>query len=71
MRREKEHVNAQRNGKIRDGYVCQICGSQDHPEGHHVIEYQYGGAADIRNIVTVCRECHKQIHRGKIGIISI
>ena len=40
-RRDHTHIKAQREGKERDGYICQICGSHDHVEGHHLIDYQY------------------------------
>ena len=69
--REREHCIAQKEGKERDLYTCQICGSKDHVEGHHILNYQYGGAANIDNIVTLCRRCHKQVHRGKIDILKI
>lgn len=69
--REKEHYNAQKKGKERDLYTCQVCGSTEQPEGHHILNYQYGGAADIDNIVTLCHKCHKQVHRGRIDILKI
>ena len=56
---------------IADKYgACCVCGSKERPEGHHVIEYQYGGAATIDNIVTLCQKCHKQVHRGNIDIMK-
>lgn len=66
--REREHINAQRAGKIRDGYRCQICGSSDHVEGHHIIEYHNGGRGDSDNIVTLCHSCHKKVHGGILDI---
>ena len=69
--REREHCIAQRKGTERDLYTCQVCGSTVHVEGHHIINYQYGGVASIDNIVTLCQKCHKQVHRGNIDIIKI
>ena len=69
--REGEHCFAQRMGKARDLYVCQVCGSQERVEGHHILYYCYGGTADVDNIVTLCQKCHKQVHRGNIDIIKI
>lgn len=69
--REREHYVAQKKGKVRDLYTCQICGSADYVEGHHIMNYQYGGAASVDNIVTLCRKCHKQVHRGNIDVIKI
>lgn len=68
-KRGLEHIRIQKQGKERDCYVCQICGSKDHVEGHHIIDYQYGGAANAENIISLCRDCHKKIHRGRIDLI--
>ena len=69
--REREHCVVQRQGKGRDLYTCQVCGSTDRAEGHHILNYQYGGAANIGNIVTLCQKCHKQVHRGNIDILVV
>ena len=61
----------ERKGKERDLYTCQICGSIERVEGHHILNYQYGGAASVDNIVTLCQKCHKQVHRGNIDILKI
>ena len=68
--RGREHCRVQKAGKERDGYTCQICGSHDHVEGHHMIDYQYGGAASTDNIITLCRDCHKEVHRGHIDLLK-
>ncbi len=70
-KRGSEHCKAQKKGKERDLYTCQICGSKENVQGHHILDYQYGGAADRDNIVTLCGDCHKQVHRGAIDIIKI
>lgn len=69
--RERAHCLAQKKGKERDLYTCQVCGSKEQVEGHHILDYQYGGAADIDNIVTLCRNCHKKVHKGVINILKI
>ena len=66
QQRPYAHVNAQRQGRIRDRHTCQICGSTRHPEGHHIFDYSFGGAADPDNIITLCHECHRRVHDGKI-----
>lgn len=66
--REREHCFVQKKGKERDLYTCQICGSTDHVEGHHILNYQYGGAANVDNIVTLCKKCHKQVTGCVIAI---
>lgn len=67
--RSSDHVRAQKYGRERDSGICQICGSQHKPEGHHVIDYQYGGNATTDNIVTLCHDCHKEVHRGKVDLV--
>ena len=67
-RRGMEHTEAQREGRIRDLGICQICGSTDSPQGHHVMDYQFGGGADVDNIVTLCHECHQKVHNGEMDI---
>ena len=69
--RSNQHLKAQKAGRVRDLNRCQICGSTSHPEGHHIINVQHGGAADSNNIVTLCRSCHKDVHRGLIDMLLI
>lgn len=69
--RERAHCLAQRRGKERDLYVCQICGSSIRAEGHHIIDYKYGGAATTDNIMTLCQHCHKLVHKGIIDLLKI
>lgn len=70
-KRKVEHVKAQKAGRERDFGICQICGSRNHPEGHHAFDYQFGGRADISNIVTLCRKCHDKVHHGTIDIFVL
>lgn len=65
----------------RDRYTCQMCGELhvlysefDIPlpttdgqlDVHHKIRVCDGGTDDPDNLVTVCRDCHKKIHRGEM-----
>lgn len=70
MKRSKQHVKAQRQGRKRDLDTCQICGSHENTEGHHIIDYSYGGAADEENIITLCHSCHRKVHDGLISLIK-
>lgn len=70
-KRGKEHCIVQKLGKERDLYMCQICGSNESVEGHHIIDYQYGGAANVDNIVSLCRKCHMKVHKGEIDLCVI
>ena len=68
-KRNSAHQRAQKEGRVRDCNVCQICGRIHNPEGHHIIDYQYGGGATKENIVTLCRNCHKEVHRGTLDMV--
>lgn len=68
-KRGYEHIRAQKEGRVRDEYTCQVCGSTEGTQGHHIIDYQFGGAADEDNIVTLCEECHQKVHSGKIDLM--
>ena len=69
--RSSAHVKAQRAGRLRDGNVCQICGSSDHVEGHHIIDHAFGGAAIADNIISLCHKHHQDVHDGNINIFKI
>lgn len=69
--RPAAHTQAQKAGRERDRNICQICGSTDRTEGHHVIDYQFSGAASIDNIISLCRKHHNDVHHGRIDIMKI
>ena len=66
--RSSEHKRVQEKGKKRDRGVCQFCGSKEHPEGHHIKYLSKGGLAELNNIITLCRKCHKDVHRNKKSV---
>lgn len=63
----------------RDGYECQFCGVTDeqhreeHTNGldvHHVIPRSDGGSDSPRNLVALCRSCHRKmesLHAQALG----
>lgn len=65
-----EHIKAQQEGKARDLDVCQICGSTENVEGHHIIDYQFSGAANADNIISLCHNCHMDVHKGKMTLLK-
>ncbi|MDE6640252.1 MAG: HNH endonuclease [Acetatifactor sp.] len=69
--RSSAHTKAQKAGRERDGNRCQICGSRNRVEGHHIVDYQFGGAASVDNIIALCRKHHIDVHSGKIDIFII
>lgn len=53
---------------------CAFCGSQNDLEEHHMIPLFLGGTNDDRNLVFLCKGCHKsvssyqaRIRQGKVG----
>ena len=70
-KRSSAHTKVQREGRERDGNICQICGSNSHVEGHHIIDYAFGGAAIADNIISLCHKHHRDVHDGKINIFKI
>lgn len=70
-KRSAAHTKAQRVGRECDGNRCQICGSKDHMEGHHILDYQFGGVADKDNIIALCHKHHNDVHKGLIGLLKI
>lgn len=51
----------------RDNYTCQVCGkTHTRLEVHHIIFRSQGGTDEENNLITLCKECHSDIHDGKI-----
>jgi len=52
----------------RDNYKCRICGARGGWRGdtelhaHHKTPKSKGGSHRMRNLKTVCKDCHKEIH---------
>ncbi|MEO0969144.1 MAG: HNH endonuclease [Cyanobacteria bacterium J06639_18] len=67
-RRSRAHLKVQKQVKILDSYQCCACGSQNKPEGHHLIPYSEGGEAHINNMLTLCQSCHRKYHSGTLKI---
>lgn len=69
--RASAHTRAQRAGRERDGNSCQVCGSKNHVEGHHIMDHQFGGAASVDNIIALCHKHHQDVHKGKLDIFRV
>lgn len=51
----------------RDNYTCQNCKTKKGTmEVHHIIYRSNGGSDEETNLITLCRKCHDDIHKGKI-----
>lgn len=71
--RSRVPTKAQR-GKIlrRDGYHCSVpgCPNSLWLDVHHVIYYAVGGLTIGENLVTLCTQCHKNVHENRLKIIG-
>jgi 5-methylcytosine-specific restriction endonuclease McrA len=47
----------------RDGWRCQLCGSPMHLQVHHRQLRSHSGDDTEENLITLCTECHRRIHR--------
>ena len=46
----------------RDGWRCQMCGSMQRLQVHHIQFRSHSGADSEENLITLCAECHAQTH---------
>lgn len=47
----------------RDNYICQSCDTKENLEVHHWEPYRFSFNNSLENLVTLCRDCHKEIHK--------
>ena len=53
----------------RDDYKCQKCKKSNVPlEVHHIVYRSKGGSDNESNLITLCCDCHKKVHRGEIKL---
>ncbi|HZM09844.1 MAG TPA: HNH endonuclease [Candidatus Limnocylindrales bacterium] len=48
----------------RDGWRCQLCGSMQHLQVHHLKFRSQAGSDEEPNLITLCAECHERTHRS-------
>jgi 5-methylcytosine-specific restriction endonuclease McrA len=53
----------QRQVLERDGWRCQFCGSMLHLQVHHLKFRSQSGDDQEQNLITLCADCHAQLHR--------
>ena len=60
----------------RDNYICQCCGEHTTSKKsvklhvHHIESRKTGGNAP-GNLITLCADCHKKLHEGKITLEDV
>ena len=54
----------------RDEFTCQLCGSHRHLQVHHIKPRSKGGDNSEDNLLTLCRDCHEDVHQGRTGFMG-
>jgi 5-methylcytosine-specific restriction endonuclease McrA len=49
----------------RDGWRCQQCGSLRNLQVHHIQQRSQAGEDSGENLITLCSDCHDQVHSGQ------
>jgi hypothetical protein len=55
----------------RDSYTCQYCKGKTKDrklEVHHIIFRRNGGSDEAKNLITLCKTCHDNLHDGNITL---
>jgi hypothetical protein len=56
----------------RDNYQCQKCKTKKGKlHVHHIVFRSNGGTNSPENLITLCEECHKNLHEGKFELKGI
>lgn len=69
-RRPQSHVNQQKKIKEVQADMCLVCwiDEKQRARGHHLIPFSEDGSDHILNFATLCDDCHKRYHAGKLKI---
>ena len=63
------YANAREHALVRDNYTCQCCGKKNcRVEAHHIVFRSKNGSNALENYITLCEDCHKAVHLGKIEL---
>ena len=50
----------------RDGWRCQVCGSMQNLQVHHLKFRSQSGNDQEQNLITLCAECHERMHGKRL-----
>lgn len=62
--RRKEITKKLQSGEIKKPLICGCCGNKENLELHHIIPISLGGTDDYYNLIYLCFNCHKEIHKN-------
>jgi len=68
---QKGYYNVKAYILNRDGYKCQHCKGKSKDKKlhvHHIIWKSKGGSDEPKNLITLCSECHSELHDGKFEL---
>jgi len=74
IRQSDEHKAWSNAVRSRDGFTCQLCGGKPKRRksihAHHIVPFAKSAALrfDVNNGVTLCRTCHRRVHRERIEV---
>src|SRR5437867_14199 len=66
----KEYAALQRQVLERDGWRCQICGSAQDLQVHHLKFRSKSGNDELPNLIALCARCHRLQHVPSQRIVS-
>lgn len=52
----------------RDNWKCRHCNDRNGIHPHHVIYRSQQGGDKLSNLITLCHQCHRALHDGKLHI---
>ncbi|ACM61540.1 HNH endonuclease [Caldicellulosiruptor bescii] len=58
----------QKSPRVPAEKKCIICGTEDNLQKHHLIQRKCGGTDVQENLVYLCRDCHEDVHAGRVYI---
>jgi len=67
-RRPRARLNAKLYAELRnqvlrrDSWRCQVCGAMSNLEVHHKAFRSHSGDDTEQNLITLCSNCHSEIH---------
>ncbi|WP_431193229.1 HNH endonuclease [Vibrio parahaemolyticus] len=61
MNRPYDHTKSQKQRKIIDLGICQLCASTNRVQAHHIFEYAKGGPSTVEGMISLCLDCHQRM----------
>ena len=62
------HKNYKQACKVRDGFKCRVCDSEENLQVHHIKPRIKGGTDRLSNLMALCKGCHGKHHAEGLGL---